>query len=337
MMVRPPPARRIAVLFAVVTTASGLTALMAFASDVENNAVIAWASLGPYLLLGTVAGAIAAALARRPVLLASALVVVAAGAWTLGPLYLPGVPGDGPDAASGPTIRVMQANLMVGQADSDALVRTVRERQIDVLTVQELTDGAVAALQVAGLDDLLPHRFLAPTPTGGAGAGIYSRFPVSAGRKLDGFGPTNLTATLDTGPGRPLILYAVHPAPPYLTPAPAWAAELERLDAELESVSGTAPVVVSGDFNATYSHTRFRGLLDDGYVHAADRVGGGLVPTYPADRRYPALVGIDHILTRGATATALERIELPGSDHHGLVAGIRLPPPSGDESPVEGG
>lgn len=51
----------------------------------------------------------------------------------------------------------------------------------------------------------------------------------------------------------------------------------------------------------------------------------------------PGLVGIDHILTRGATATALERIELPGSDHHGLVAGIRLPPPSGDESPVEGG
>ncbi|NGP06962.1 endonuclease/exonuclease/phosphatase family protein [Rhodococcus sp. 14C212] len=328
---------RPATVVAIAATVLGLTALVAFAADAESNAVIAWASLGPYLLLGTVAGAIAAALARRPVLLASTLVVVAAGAWTLGPLYVPGVRGDEPDAASGPTIRVMQANLMVGKADPDALVRTVRERQVDVLTVQELTGDAVAALQVAGLGDVLAHRFLAPTPTGGAGAGIYSRFPVSAGRKLDGFGPTNLTATLDTGPGRPLILYAVHPAPPYLTPAPAWAAELERLDAELESVAGTAPVVVSGDFNATYSHTRFRDLLDAGYVHAADRVGGGLVPTYPADRRYPALVGIDHILTRGATATSLDRIELPGSDHHGLVAGIRLPRPSGEEGSGEGG
>lgn len=328
--------RRLAALVSIAATVLGLTALVASATDVASNAVIAWASLGPYLLLGTVAGAVVAALARRPVLLASALAVVAAGAWTLGPLYVPGVRDDRPASTSGPTIHVMQANLMVGQADPDALVRTVRERRVDVLTVQELTEDAVAALRVAGLDDLLPHRFLAPTPTGGAGAGIYSRFPVSAGRTLDGFGPTNLAATLDTGPGRPLILYAVHPAPPYLTPAPAWAAELERLDEELESVTGPAPVVVSGDFNATYSHARFRDLLDSGYVHAADRVGGGLVPTYPADRRYPAVVGIDHILTRGATAISLDRIELPGSDHHGLVAVVRLPPPAGDESSGDG-
>lgn len=329
--------RRLAALVSIAATVLGLTALVASATDVASNAVIAWASLGPYLLLGTVAGAVVAALARRPVLLASALAVVVAGAWTLGPLYVPGVRDDRPASTSGPAIHVMQANLMVGQADPDALVRTVRERRVDVLTVQELTEDAVAALRVAGLDDLLPHRFLAPTPTGGAGAGIYSRFPVSAGRTLDGFGPTNLSATLDTGPGRPLILYAVHPAPPYLTPAPAWAAELERLDEELESVTGPAPVVVSGDFNATYSHTRFRDLLDSGYVHAADRVGGGLVPTYPADRRYPAVVGIDHILTRGATAISLDRIELPGSDHHGLVAVVRLPSPAGDGSSGDGG
>ncbi|MDJ0113563.1 endonuclease/exonuclease/phosphatase family protein, partial [Rhodococcus erythropolis] len=42
------------------------------------------------------------------------------------------------------------------------------------------------------------------------------------------------------------------------------------------------------------------------------------------DKWYPAVVGIDHIITKGAAATSLERIEIKGSDHHGLIADITL-------------
>jgi hypothetical protein len=36
------------------------------------------------------------------------------------------------------------------------------------------------------------------------------------------------------------------------------------------------------------------------------------------------MVGIDHIITKGPVATSLERIEIKGSHHHGLIADITL-------------
>ena len=93
---------------------------------------------------------------------------------------------------------------------------------------------------------------------------------------------------------------------------------------EFTTTTGLTNVIVSGDFNSTRSHSRFRDILDVGYDDAADRTGSGLIPTYPTDKPYPPLVGIDHILTRGASATSLQRITLPGSDHHGLIAQVSV-------------
>ncbi|RDI34034.1 endonuclease/exonuclease/phosphatase (EEP) superfamily protein YafD [Rhodococcus sp. AG1013] len=323
-MTRSRALRLIAGAVGVAGLVAGVAALAAFRSGASNNIVIVLASLAPLLLLATVVGAIVSAVARQWLLLAAAVVVVGLGGWAYGPLYVAGASGEPVVDENGPSIRVMQSNIMVGSADPEALVRMVRERDIDVLTIQELTDPSVEALRKAGLEDLLPHQVLAPHTTGGGGGGIYSRLPLSNGRQVEGMALTNLVAEVDAGLGRPVILYDVHPVPAYIAPAAHWTEDFDRLRADMDSSAAHDNVIVSGDFNATYSHSKFRDLRHGGYVDAADQLGAGILPTYPTDKRYPAVVGIDHILTKGATATSFERIDVAGSDHHGLVADVRL-------------
>ncbi|WP_415395080.1 endonuclease/exonuclease/phosphatase family protein [Rhodococcus globerulus] len=312
--------RRLAMIIGVAGIVVGLVALIATRLAVERNVVIVLASFAPVAMFAPLIGGVIAGFGRRWILCAGSAVVLGLFTWTVGPLYVGGPTG----AAHGPSIRIMQANLMVGSADPESLVATVRDRDVDVLTVQELTSGAAEALKTAGLEDVLPHQFLVPYGGGGGGAGIYSRFPLSATRSLDGFSPETLAAELNVGLAQPVTLFAVHTAPPYISPASVWAAEQRTLGSYLADVDGRDNVIASGDFNATYSHKEFRDLLTSGYTSAADQVGAGLIPTYPTDKPYPAIVGIDHILTRGPVATSLDRIDVKGSDHHGLIADITL-------------
>ncbi len=325
-------ARTTAGVFAAVCCGLGAAGLAASGANVANRFVVLLAAQTPVLLVIALLGAVVAAFAERWIAEAACLVVCALGAVLLSPLYIPGAADISADDATGPTVRVMQANIKVGQADPSALVRTVRDRDVDVLTVQELTDESIAGLRAAGLDDLLPHRFVVSYGPGGEGGGIYSRFPLSNTRVLDGFVSANLSADLDVGLREPLALFAVHPAPAYLFPAPVWAAELRELHSELESSAVRDNVVASGDFNAGYSQRQYRALLTGGYADVADQLGAGLVPTMPAGRRIPALIGIDRMITKGAAATSLERIDIAGSDHHGLVVDIRLTNPFGGQS-----
>lgn len=315
--------RRVTAVVGGVGIASGLAALVAFRSGAASDVVIVAASFAPLLLAVTVVGAVVTAAARQWLLVGIAAGVLAMGAWALGPLWVGGAAGSGSEP-QGPSIRVMQSNIMVGSADPEALVQTVRDRGVDVLTIQELTEPSVTALRAAGLEDVLPHTFLAPHATGGGGAGIYSRLPLSGGRTVEGMALTNLAVELDAGLPHPVLLYDVHPVPAYIAPAADWTEDFDRLRDELDSAAAHDNVIVSGDFNATYAHRKFRDLRRGGYVDAADQLGAGVVPTYPTDKRYPAVVGIDHVLTKGAQATTLERIDVTGSDHHGLVADIRL-------------
>ncbi|WP_066913190.1 endonuclease/exonuclease/phosphatase family protein [Millisia brevis] len=311
-----------ATALAVLGLVAAACGLVAIHSRFDHDVVVIAAAAAPFLLA---AGAVAAALAlltRRRVLALLCVLVVAAGTWTYLPLFRASpLPADRADA---PTIRLLQTNITVGGADPVALTALARDRNIDIATVQELTDDAVIALREAGFEEQFEHRLLDPYPTGGGGSGIYSRLPLTSGGPIEGMTLSNLRADVDTGTGTPLTLYAVHPLPGFLAPARLWAADLVTLRRVLESPENSGAVVVSGDFNATRSHRRFRDLLDAGYAEAADSTGAGLVPTYPTDKRIPALIGIDHILTRGATATSLERVTIPNADHHGLIADIAL-------------
>jgi len=104
-----------------------------------------------------------------------------------------------------------------------------------------------------------------------------------------------------------------------------WRSELAQLRTWLSRRDGQ--VVVAGDFNATLDHRQLRSILGVGYRDAAEQVGAGLVRTYPAERRIPPFVGIDHVLIRGGpVATAFETRAVAGSDHRAVAAAIALPP-----------
>ncbi|MGW0172665.1 endonuclease/exonuclease/phosphatase family protein [Rhodococcus sp. NPDC003322] len=307
--------------------ASGIAAVATAALGVvvhyvgpESNKLIIASSFVPVLVAVGVAGLVVLAALRAWRTLVVGAVIVFAGLSTQLPLYL----RNAPDAtAADGQIRLLQANIRLGEADADALVDLVRSRSVNVLTVEELTDSAVARLREAGLEELLPVTFLKPKESGGGGTGIYSRFAMRDPEELGRFSMANLVTKIDLGEARTVTVVAVHPMPPYPSPSWMWAAEMEKLAVLLhERAADGDPMVVSGDFNSTYSHSRYRAILSDGFADAGEQAGAGLVPTYPADRWYPAVIAIDRIVLKNAVVGEYERVDLPGSDHHGLFATV---------------
>ncbi|NLG54318.1 MAG: endonuclease/exonuclease/phosphatase family protein [Rhodococcus sp.] len=285
----------------------------------ESNILILASSFVPLLVVVGVVGIVILLLARKWVIAAVATVVVAAAMATQAPLYV----GSLDEPGEGTTLRVLQANIMLGESDAADLVQQISRRDVDILTIEELTDDAVQRLADEGIDQLLPEQFLVPKPDGGGGTGIYSKFPLSDEHLLPHFAMANLSATVEVSDSEQLALFAVHPRAPYPEPAWRWADEMERLREAVHSRAAQdpeVPVLVSGDFNSTYSHTRYRTFLTDGFDDVAERVGAGITPSYPANTWYPALVGIDRMIIRGLTVQEFNVVDLPGSDHHGLFA-----------------
>lgn len=280
------------------------------------------ASFTPLFIPVTVVALVLLLLGGQRVLAVAAVAALAVGVWTQLPLYRA---AQATPASDAPQVRLMQANIFLGRADAEALVRTVRERDIDLLTVAELTDEAERALAGAGLKELLPYSFSRPR-SGGGGTGIYSRYPLSNGEALPGFVLENLRATVALPGAAPTVVYALHPLPPYPEPAYRWMAELREVRRLLATED--KPLIVGADFNATYDHRQYRRILDGASApplrDAAEYVGAGFVATYPANRRYPAVLAIDRILTRGGTPMSFSRFEIPGSDHYGVIGDVRF-------------
>ncbi|MFD4439461.1 endonuclease/exonuclease/phosphatase family protein [Nocardia sp. NPDC058519] len=277
------------------------------------------ASGAPYLMGGAVLGAVGFAATRQWIATGVAVVVAGAGIATQAPLYVAQTGGDGHP------IMAMQANLLFDGADPGALVDQVRARDIAILTVNELTRPAVESLSRAGLDQLLPHRYLAPGQTA-SGTGIWSRYPLSDTVEYDGYVLNQISATATIPDLGPVAVYAFHPVPPVYDIG-VWADELSRLHEILRRSPTDRPAIVGGDFNATYDHARFRAMASGRFADAAEQAGAGHLVTYPTDKRVPPFVGIDHFLVADAHATTVETVALPGADHRALVARLVLDRP----------
>ncbi|MGW4328031.1 endonuclease/exonuclease/phosphatase family protein [Nocardia sp. NPDC004573] len=275
------------------------------------------ASVAPYLIGSALVAAAAFLAMRRWSGVAVAVVVLATGIWTQAPLYV-GRSGH----ENGRTITVMQANLLFDGADPAALIEQLRARDVTVLTVEELTPAAIEDLGRAGIDRLLPYRYLSPGRTA-TGTGIWSRHPLSETVEYDGYVLNQLSATTDIPGIGPVTVYAFHPVPPVYDTR-VWADELSRLGTILDRSPADRPAIVGGDFNATYDHRQFRALLTGRFADAAEQAGAGHLVTYPTDKRWPPLVGIDHILVAGGSAVTVETVSLPGADHRALAAQVRL-------------
>jgi len=272
------------------------------------------ASGASYLMLAAVIALLLFLIARGWRSAVAAGIVVAAVAWTQLPIFVP----DG-NAAGGTEIRVLQSNLLFGEADVTSVAHHVESRSADVLTVQELTPEIEPRL-TADLAAELPYHYLEPTH-GGGGTGIYSRYPLRDTVKFDGFLLNNLAATMDHPERGAVTVLNFHPVPPTAN-FPAWSSEMRRAREILAAQTGLA--VVGADFNATRDHALFRDLLGGRFASAAELAGAGPMPTWPDDRAWGPVIGIDHVLVADGSAEHAESIRIPGSDHRAVFAVLHL-------------
>jgi endonuclease/exonuclease/phosphatase family metal-dependent hydrolase len=262
--------------------------------------------------------ALMVALRVRTALVAAALCCAGYGL-VIAPVVASGPhPSPTPD---GPRLRVMTLNIDDDGADPAAVVRAVRDREVDVLAVQELSPGFHARLVDAGLDELLPFT-AAGDPPGALGSGIYSRHPLGpVVDEVDGK-HDNPTVPVAVDGAPPVEVTVVHPVSPV---SGAERADWRRTLATLPRPTDDGPVrVLAGDFNATVDQPSMQEMLDDGYVDAAGAVGDGWIPTWQRGMTPPLV--IDHVLVDRATAVdRVAVVGIPGTDHKAVVADLRLP------------
>ncbi|WP_097321819.1 endonuclease/exonuclease/phosphatase family protein [Paractinoplanes atraurantiacus] len=234
-----------------------------------------------------------------------------------------------PDRDRGPregvALTVLSANMLIGRADPEAIVRRVRDEDVGVLALQEFTAAGQAALAKAGLGRLLPYSSIAPQrpqdPYGTTGSALYSRFPLTgAGFRLNYGGFQQAYGTVSVPGAKPVTVESVHPAAPHkLDVLGDW-----RRDLKDQPGPGR---ILAGDFNATLDHKELRDVLGRGYRDAAATVGKGWVPSWGpyADRPIPPIT-IDHVLVdRTIGIGRFAAYDLPGSDHRMVLAAVVLP------------
>lgn len=231
-----------------------------------------------------------------------------------------------PDSAS-VTVRVMTINMLDGQADTEAITAIANDHA-DVLMVQEFTSEALRRLEAAGIDRTFPHHRVEPRP-GASGTGIYSRYPMTTSARIDGLQRVMISARLRIeGVTIDPTVASVHLASPWPHRIDGWNRDYAAFPSILGKIAGenaAGSIIIAGDFNATIDMHPFRSLLDDGYCDASEQAGAGRQFTYRSNWRAPPFMGLDHVLTRNATAVSTETVTVPVSDHRALLTTVLVP------------
>jgi endonuclease/exonuclease/phosphatase (EEP) superfamily protein YafD len=305
---------------ALVVAAVGLIARYL---PITNEVVLVLAAVSPYLIVAGLVAMTLFAVVRQWVLTIVSALLCAVMLLVLLPRFL------GPEKITVPSVqvRVLTANLSLGEADAKAVVALARDTA-DVLAVQEMTPRLAVALSAAGLDAVMPYRSIDPR-LNAAGIGIWSRYPIADSRAISGYQLAMRMARIQV-PGvviAPTVL-AVHLAAPWVQPLHYFRDDIARFPTTLRVVArdaGSGAVIVAGDLNSTYDMRPFRRLLDEGYRDAAEQAGAGLTRSFSTRSWSGPLFGIDHVLIRNASAVAAQTVPLPGSDHLALFTVVRIP------------
>jgi endonuclease/exonuclease/phosphatase (EEP) superfamily protein YafD len=228
---------------------------------------------------------------------------------------LPAVP------PSATRFRVMSANLLMINQDTEGIAGEVLAALPDLLLVQELSPYWAARLEREDLTRALPHRsFVARTDS--FGIGVYSRLPMTA-QELDVFGLPAFSAEVQLG-AHSLRVLNVHTLPPRRPDyVPTWIGMMEHIEQLVRRETG--PVLLGGDLNAT-PHTRwFQRLLSHGLQSAHEERGRTLATTWPNGRMPFPPIRLDHFLVSRAIAVLdVREGEGRGSDHRPLIGDFAL-------------
>lgn len=257
-----------------------------------------------------------------PAVAAMALLPLAAAQVVhFGPLFLGGTQHTTPTE-----LTVMTVNAHAGEAVPEDLLGLVREHDVDVLTVLEITPSLRDRLDTLGIAELLPHREdnLWREQNGRI---TYSALPLRSLAVIQEPPLWGHVITVDLGPDE-LTYVAVHISRPLRDRAQPWAQAHAALRARLAELPG--PIVVAGDFGATLDHRPMRELARDGFTDSVVATDGGWKPTWPGSgsRSFlgipiPSLIPIDHVLGGPEIEFHSSRtLRVPGSDHQAVVVSL---------------
>jgi endonuclease/exonuclease/phosphatase (EEP) superfamily protein YafD len=284
-----------------------------------RSVLIAVNALTPFVFLPAWPVAVGAGVARRWALVGAASVVALAqvalvvpelAARSAVPAAVPGVRA----------VRLFTANVYAWNDRPGGIAEEIRASRPDVVFLQESTPAIVDAMDASGALEDLPYR-LAVSRNDPFGGLVAARWPLLDHEvvEIDGR-PVLLRATVETE-GGPLRLYAVHVVAPFGGGRGSWMNEVRAITDAVRTER--LPILMAGDFNATWGNRAFRRLLDAGLTDAAAARGRPFQMTWRQGGRVPPLTRIDHVLTTdGLAVVAIRTGEGRGSDHRPIVADI---------------
>jgi endonuclease/exonuclease/phosphatase (EEP) superfamily protein YafD len=293
------------------------TLLTQFAGWSGTRVVVTLQAATPYILVLSVPIGVMAAFAGRWLMftVAAAMAIALVGmSW---PLLRGHNRREQPNGAR--VIRVFHGNLLYYNGRTADLARVVAQLDVDVLAFTEYTPTHAGGLYVSPLGPEYPHRLEHPESMAG-GSALWSRRPLSEADPPPALYQST-AGTLDAGAG--ITVYVVHPPNP-LDHIRDWRDELDGLARLLPGEE--RPSIVIGDFNATFWHPPFRRLLAAGWRDAHVLAGRGFSASWPNHKRWlPAFLRLDHALvSESLIVTEAVDVDLPGSDHRGLVVSVTI-------------
>lgn len=214
-------------------------------------------------------------------------------------------------SAGTPRFTVASENIRAGNPAAARIAADLADRSPDLIALQELDADSRTAVS-AELDERYPHHLVVGT------VGLWSRYELSDAQGLSlGLGWERALRVEVATPGAPTRVYAVHLA----SVRPGAQSERDRMLGELQSAvaaDDAEHLLVVGDFNAASTDRSLTPLLDSLDERPDSELGLGF--TWPAE--FP-VARLDHVLVRGLTTSHSNVLPANGSDHRGVLVGLR--------------
>lgn len=317
-----PPAAPLAVAGWLIV--GGLLAVVSVrASGWDTSALsVAVLAASPWLYLLAWPVGIAAVVGSRWALAAGAAVIVAAQLWWVAPQWAP-FPHTVSLGAARAGLRVFDANVTWTNPDMTGVAAQIARAHPDLVVLEEITDDDVASLDATGVLDRFPWRLVAPSQFS-EGMGLWSAVPIEGASVWDDAGHPALRAVLSPVGVGAINLLVVHPYIPFGRPVSQWRQELAAI--AVAARAAPRPLVVVGDFNATWDMPGLRAVASTGLRDAAVVAGAGWEMTWAPSPGIPALARLDHLLLSAPLGVvSYGEAPIAGGQHHALTIELAVP------------
>jgi endonuclease/exonuclease/phosphatase (EEP) superfamily protein YafD len=247
----------------------------------------------------------------RPWVAGPLLAVLLGGLWpSLQHAWEPRLAPPAPGAAC---LRVGAGNLYGHSGRHAEAIAGYTARGLDLVVLVEILPGN------RWLCHDWPHQAWAPNPRNGDAIALLSRHPLDEISIHDDISPPFIAARV-RHPSGDLRVLACHPTAPHHRGRIGWRDRGWQAIAAAATAS-RGPLLVMGDLNGSPCTPSWSIFSNAGLLPMAGR----LPATWPSALG-PWGIPIDHVLGRGVQVRSDGAVDIPGSDHRGVLASVAIAP-----------